>query len=226
MSLKEVLATLAEAPTLLQVAKEVRPKPLSHTDSIAARVEKTVARFGEHTAVIFEGQRCTWNELNALANRYAAALSTQGLQPGDAVSIVMENRIEFLASFIALNKLGAVAALINTNLTGAPLIHCIKITGSKMCLFGEERLDEIAQVKSDPDLACIDNWLFVTDDGTQECPGWARDLGKDANAEEDSNPSQSLKNTLADTALYIFTSGTTGMPKASVITNRLSLEPI
>ena len=100
-----------------------------------------------------KARRCTWRELNAHANRYAAALRALGLVRGDAVSLVMENRIEFLTTLIALNKLGVIAALINTNLTGRPLIHCINITGSRMCIFGEERLEAIAQVRSDPELA-------------------------------------------------------------------------
>lgn len=220
MSLRDVVATLAEASTLLQVAKEVKPRPLTTCDSFAARVESTTARFGQHKAVIFEGQTRTWSELNAHANRYAAALRTQGLVRGDTVSLIMENRIEFLATLIALNKLGVIAALINTNLTGRPLIHCIRITGSRMCIFGEERLEWIAQVRSDPELAGIESWLFVADTAQELCPGWSMNLEEKAAGADSTNPPQTGQNTLADIALYIYTSGTTGLPKASVISNR------
>ena len=218
MSLKDVLSTLAEVPTLLQVTKETKARPLTTRDCLAARVERTAARFPTHTAVIFEGQSLTWTELNAKANRCSSALRAQGLAAGDAVSLIMENRIEFLTSLIALNKLGAITALINTNLVGSPLIHCIKITKSKMCIFGEERLQEIADVKSDPGLECVKNWLFVKDAGKQLCPAWATNL--EEGAENNTNPAQTNQNTLADVALYMYTSGTTGLPKASVITNR------
>ena len=218
MSLKDVLSTLAEVPTLLQVTKETKARPLTTADCLAARVERTAARFPTHTAVIFEGQSLTWTELNAKANRCSSALHAQGLVAGDAVSLIMENRIEFLTSLIALNKLGAITALINTNLVGSPLIHCIKITKSKMCIFGEERLQEIADVKSDPGLECVKNWLFVIDAGKQLCPAWATNL--EEGAENNTNPAQTNQNTLADVALYMYTSGTTGLPKASVITNR------
>ena len=218
MSLKDVLSTLAEVPTLLQVTKETKARPLTTRDCLAARVERTAARFPTHTAVIFEGQSLTWTELNAKANRCSSALRAQGLVAGDTVSLIMENRIEFLTSLIALNKLGAITALINTNLVGSPLIHCIKITKSKMCIFGEERLQEIADVKSDPGLECVKNWLFVIDAGKQLCPAWATNL--EEGAENNTNPAQTNQNTLADVALYMYTSGTTGLPKASVITNR------
>lgn len=220
MSLREVVSTLSEASSLLQIAKEVRPRPLSTPDCFAARVEATTERFPNHNAVIFEGLTLTWRELNALANRYAAALGERGLVRGDAVSIIMENRIDFLATLIALNKLGVIAALINTNLTGKPLIHCIRITNSRMCIVGEECLDAIEQVRAEPDLAGLEEWLFVSDANELDCPAWAVDLGEEASGQSAANPPHTGQNTLADVALYIYTSGTTGLPKASVISNR------
>jgi citronellyl-CoA synthetase len=220
MSLRDIIATLAETPTLLQVAIAVKPRPPTTCDSIAARVESTTARFPQHKAVIFEGRTLTWSELNALSNQYAAVLNAQGLARGDAVSVVMENRIEFLGTLIALNKLGIIAALINTNLTGKPLLHCMKITRSKMCIFGAERMDVIDQARSNPELQGIGRWLFVADTGRESCPAWALDLGAAAADASSANPPDTGRSTLADIALYVYTSGTTGLPKASVITNR------
>lgn len=220
MSLRDVIATLTEVSTLLSVVKEVKPRPTSTSDCFAARVERTTARFPNRTAIIFEGQTRTWRELNAEANRYAAALRARGLSRGDAVSVVMENRIEFLSTLIALNKLGIIAALINTNLTGKPLIHCMKITNSRMCIFGAERMDTIDQIRGHSELQDIERWLFVADTGRETCPAWAINLGEEAADENSNNPPDTGRNTLADTALYIYTSGTTGLPKASVITNR------
>jgi citronellyl-CoA synthetase len=220
MGLRDVVATLAETSTLLQLAKEVKPRPLTSCDCLAARVERTSAQFPQHRAIIFEGRTLTWSELNNQANRFAAALQALGLVRGDAVSLVMENRIEFLTTLIALNKLGVIAALINTNLTGRPLMHCIKITQSRMCIVGEERLGSINEVRSDPELACIEKWLYVADAGRTSCPDWALNLATAAASEDTANPPQTSRNTLADIALYIYTSGTTGLPKASVISNR------
>ncbi|CAA0125503.1 Long-chain-fatty-acid--CoA ligase FadD17 [Halioglobus japonicus] len=220
MSLRDVVTTMAETSTLLQVVKEVKPRPSTTRDCFAARVERTTARFPNHTAVIFEGRSLTWQELNAQANRYAGALRTMGLVRGDTVSLIMENRIEFLAAIIAMNKLGIIAALINTNLTGKPLVHCMNITSSRLCIFGEEQLDAVAQVRTAPELKGIESWLFVSDTQTAACPDWAQDFDEEAAGKPSSNPPQTSQNTLADTALYIYTSGTTGLPKASVISNR------
>ncbi len=220
MRINEVAATLAEAKVLPGLARALKPRPLDTRDCFAARAEATAARYPQHTAIIFEGREISWSELNACANQYVGALRGIGLKRGQSVSVMLENRIEYVALLIALNKLGVAAALINTNLTGGPLVHCMGITDSVMCIFGEERLDAIADVRDDPALAAVKHYLFVPDAGEQGCPGWASDLAEEAADEDRRNPPDTGSNTLAETALYIFTSGTTGLPKASVLSNR------
>ena len=220
MRMTEVATTLAEARILPGLAREIKPRPLSTRDCFGARVEATAARYPLHTAVIFEGRELTWRELNEYANRYASALRGLGLMRGDTVSVMLENRVEYLAALIALNKLGAKAALLNTNLTGGPLIHCMSITDSSMCIFGEERLDAVNDVREDPALASVTTYLFVPDAGELACPLWAADLAEESADEDREDPPETGRMTLGDTALYIFTSGTTGMPKAAVLSNR------
>lgn len=220
MSMSDVASTLAEMPSLLKLAKELKPRPLSTRDCYAARVEETSRTYPDQTAIIFEGRKVSWAELNEQANRYAASFRALGLRRGDAAGLMMENRVEFLANIIALNKLGVTVALLNTNLTGAPLTHCISITNSKVCIFGEERLEAIDGIRGERDLAGIDNYIFVADSGRQSCPDWAANLDELSANESGSNPSETGDVTLGDTAMYIFTSGTTGLPKAAVLSNR------
>jgi citronellyl-CoA synthetase len=220
MRISDVASTLAQVPAVLKAARELKPRPLDTRDCLTARLEETVERFPERSAVVFEGRSLTWRELNAEANRLAHTLKALGLKRGDAVSVMMENRVEFLTALIALNKLGVAAALINTNLTGRPLTHCMSITGSRMCLFGEERLAAIDEVRTSPDLAGIGEYLFVPDAGEAACPDWARDVAEATRDARADNPPDTRQNTLGLTALYIFTSGTTGLPKAAVVSNR------
>ncbi len=111
-----------------------------------------------------------------------------GLVRGDAMSLMMENRVEFLTTIIALNKLGVTSALLNTNLTGKPLIHCMSITDCRMCIFGEERLAAINEVRLDPGLHGLQDFLFVPDSRSDSCPDWAVDLTQHAQAESTANP--------------------------------------
>lgn len=224
MSIKNITETLAQIPTIVAMAKAIKPRPASTVDSFSARVEALANKYPDRSAVVFEGRELNWKSLNALANQYAHALQGLGLRQGDCAALVMENRIEFLGTLIALNKLGVIAALINTNLRGKALIHCLEITDARFCLFGEERLDAIEEVRLDSGLNAVRTWIYVPDQGAIEGPNWATDLAEESEFESGSNPIQTLQNTVAENALYIFTSGTTGLPKAAVMSNRRFLQ--
>ena len=220
MGLRDVASTLVQVPALLALKKELKPRPYADKDCFARQVEANAVRFGERAAIVFEGRSITWAQFNALANRYANHLASQGVARGDVVSLVMENRIEFLAVTVALNKLGATAGFINTNLRGRPLIHCITVTESKKCVFGEELAPALAEVKSELPLAEGRDYLFVPDGGDVPAPNWAADLDAGSAAASADNPPTTVENSLGDTAMYLFTSGTTGLPKAAVLSNR------
>ena len=220
MGLRDVASTLVQVPALLALKKELKPRPYTDKDCFARQVETNAVRFGERTAIVFEGRSVTWAQFNALANRYANHLADQGVVRGDVVSVVMENRIEFLAVTVALNKLGATAGFINTNLRGRPLVHCITVTESKKCVFGEELAPALAEVKSELPLAEGRDYLFVPDGGEAAAPNWAADLDAESAAASADDPPTTAENALGDTAMYLFTSGTTGLPKAAVMSNR------
>ncbi len=219
MTLAEITATLSEVPVLLKLGLALRARPESYTDCIAARLERTAAKFPDRSAIVFEGREVNWGELNALSNRFVQAFKSSGLSRGDSVSLMMENRIEFVAVIFALNKMGITAGLMNTNLSGQPLAHCMAITQAKYCVFGEECKQAIEQVRltgSPPEIA---QYLFVPDSKDDECPDWASDMSPILVGDDVGNPPDTARNTHGDIALYVFTSGTTGLPKAALVSN-------
>lgn len=221
MGVVDFARTLAQVPTLLTLKKGMQPRPPETRDSMGAMLERTAAAFPDRPAVLFEGQQLTWREFNALANRYARVFKSQGLERGDAVSVFMENRIEFLAAILALNKLGVTAALINTNLRGRPLTHCAQITGSSKLVFGEELADAVGEVKEALSLREGEDFLWVPDPARPgSADNWAQDLGALAQQAGEDDPPETGEVILGDNACYIFTSGTTGLPKAAVLSHR------
>ncbi|MGB1139798.1 MAG: long-chain-acyl-CoA synthetase [Halioglobus sp.] len=220
MALREVVSTFAHLPTLLRVKKSLEPRPMDTPDSLAIRMEAIVERFGDRPAVIFEGTTLTWNQVNERSNRYAHALKGVGVSRGDTVSVIMENRTEFVCLLVALHKIGAIASLINTNLTGNSLVHCLSITGSKTCVYGEERLAAIDEVRGAAGENGMEHFLFVADLGQSSCPEWSDDLDVLAQDQSSANPAETGETTIGETALNIFTSGTTGLPKAAVVSHR------
>jgi citronellyl-CoA synthetase len=189
-------------------------------DSVGLRAEDIAARFGDRPAVLFEGKELTWGEMNALANRYAHTLSDMGVEHGDTISVMMENRPEFIAAMIGINKLGATPALINTNLREKPLTHCITVTESKKCLIGAELIDAVAEIRGELDLIAGNDYLVVPDAAAISTPDWAVDFETASHNASTDNPESTQKVKLGDICFYIFTSGTTGLPKAAVLSHR------
>ena len=220
MGIVDVVKTLTKVPTLLQLKKGMQPQPDDTIGSMAGWVEDNAANLPNNSAIVFEGQEVTWGEFNALANRYANYLKAQGVNRGDTVSVIMENRIEFLAVIIALNKLGAVGGLINNNLRGRPLTHCISVTESKKCIFGAEVADALTEVKGELSLTEGSDFFVVPDGDTTLDSNWAVDFSAATADADSSNPGDTQQNTIGETCLYIYTSGTTGLPKAAVLSNK------
>ncbi len=220
MGIVDVVSVLSEMPTLLKLKKGMVPRPASVADCFGARVEANALKFGQRSAIVFEGQEVTWSEFNALANQYANYLKSQGVQRGDTVSVIMENRIEFLALLVGVNKIGVTAGLINTNLTGKPLIHCITVTHSKKCIFGSEVSGALNEVKDELGLTEGEDYFEMPDGGLDTTSNWAKNLAEGAASASSENPEETSLITLGEVALYIFTSGTTGLPKAAVLSNR------
>ena len=79
--------------------------------TIATLIEGHAGRSPQHDAITFENERYTYAQLNANANRYARTLKAGGIEKGDVVGVLLDNRPETLFIVAALAKLGAAAAM-------------------------------------------------------------------------------------------------------------------
>ena len=204
------------------LAKALVTKPPADTDiaSFSLPVEDNAQRYPYEVALICEDETVTWQELNTRANRVAHTLKGQGLQKGECVSLFMQNRIEFVVQIVALSKLGVVASLINTNLTRQQLTHCISLTNSRKCIFGEELTDSLNEVRDSLALDDGADYLWVRDKGTDPAPNWAIELSSTDEQAQGDNLPETRQLEVGNTAFYLFTSGTTGLPKAAVVSHK------
>ena len=137
--------------------------------SFSLLVERNAHSYPHNPAILFEEKILSWKELNEQSNRVANYLKSSGISSGDCVSLFMQNRIEFVVNVVAICKLGAIAGLINTNLTKQPLIHCINLVNSKKCIFGTELSDALEEVlahlklKDRLDYLCVSCLLYTSD---------------------------------------------------------------
>jgi len=191
--------------------------------TVADRFEERAATAPERPFVFFEDRVITYGAFNALANRVAHVARATGLSSGDVAGLMMENRPEFLACWVGLAKLGVTIALINTHLRGQPLIRSIETTGARRLFVGSECMAALGGAATE----IAERWpIHVWGEGAPPPDGpspegsWPRGAVEiDAALAEasDVNPDASVRaGLIAEHDLFhIFTSGTTGLPKAA-----------
>jgi|TARA_R100000501_G_scaffold10060_1_gene19878 fatty-acyl-CoA synthase len=183
--------------------------------TVADRLEERAADSADTPFILFEDERISFSQANAMANRIARAMMDAGLQRGDVVALMMHNRPDFVLMWLGLAKAGIVTALINTSAAGSVLDHALRQVDARALIFGTELAGAIADLPEGDRLA----FLFEhteTGDKPAALPG-THDLNAliDAAADRDIDPASRSGIVMADPLYYIFTSGTTGLPKAA-----------
>ena len=162
-------------------------------------------------AFIFEGDEITWKEADEQTNKYAGFLKSQNINKGDCFAILMDNSPDFLMLLLASFRVGSLAALINTTVSGEGLKHVIGISDVKLITAGASHLETLSSALGDSDLKNIP--IFGMEDN-EKIPDQVEDIKKLSKQFSTFIPYQPI---MKDVAAYIFTSGTTGLPKAALV---------
>ncbi|MDA9371872.1 long-chain-acyl-CoA synthetase [Porticoccaceae bacterium] len=218
ISLREVLRVLVDFAKLVPVMAVKPPQPKVAV-SVASIFEATAARYADRNMIIFEQQELTWREFNELANRMARALMDGGVKRGDSIALIMENRVEMLAYTVAMQKLGVITAFVNPALSGTQLAHCLSTAKAVKCVVGEEVFANLDAIRVDIGLADEDI-LWIADQRTTAVPEGLENALSQLDGYACDNLADTCEILAGDMAFYIFTSGTTGLPKAAKISHR------
>ncbi len=187
--------------------------------SAARLLDERVAADPRGLAILYLDERYTWLDVDKRANQYASFFRGRGIGRGDVVALMMDNRPDYLFIVLGLNKLRAVSALINTNVTGAGLTHAINVAKPKAVLAGSEHTDSILEVL--PTLEGVHGRVWChADELNANVPEPFERIEALVTRERDMPITGVGTPDTAETMCYIYTSGTTGLPKAAIIANK------
>ncbi|MDX1497745.1 MAG: long-chain-acyl-CoA synthetase [Salinisphaeraceae bacterium] len=188
--------------------------------SIGALLEEQAEKNPRNIAIKYLDRQINYQEFNEQANRIAHYLAERGVGSGDAVAVLMENRPEVLFAVAGVVKLGAVASMINTSQRGDVLVHSLTLVKPKQIIVGAELVEALDEVSKELDEDVRENGrLYMAEEPGQKAPKSYVDLDAELAKQSTENPRTTGEVTLAQPAYYIFTSGTTGLPKASVMSH-------
>jgi fatty-acyl-CoA synthase len=213
------------APGVRETAQRDWLHALEATGPVAAQpsrllfhiIEDLAQTSPDAPALISATEQLTYAALAARANAYARWAIAQNIAKGETVCLMMPNRPEYMAIWLGLSSVGVVVALINTQLRGPSLAHCINAVAPAHVIaaveFSVELQSLAVDLESRPTI-----WSHGEDSAFARVDQAVAKLSGDT-----LSASERRAVTIADRALLIYTSGTTGLPKAANVSHRRAL---
>jgi fatty-acyl-CoA synthase len=198
----QVPGLLWDAPTIVRgVMTGFGARPTAKT-SIGKVFQERAARHADNVFIKFGDEAITYRDANETVNRYAAVLAAKGVGHGDVVGIMLRNSVDPVLLMLAAVKCGAISGMLNYNQRDEVLKHSLGLLSASVVVAATEFVEAITESGADTDgLVTLD------------------ELKQLAETAPTTNPATTSAVLAKDKAFYIFTSGTTGMPKASVMTH-------
>ncbi len=166
-------------------------------------LERAEGRFGDRDAVLAGDERWSFRALDGLANAFTHHLAAQGVRPGERVAVMTTNRVEFVAVVHAVSKLGAAAVLLSPAWRAAEVEHALGLTAPRHAVADGAAVGLLGERLGGDAVTDLDDAGTAANVGGQ---------GRD-------RPSLAAGRDIDDVIL-VFSSGTTGMPKAVRHTHR------
>jgi fatty-acyl-CoA synthase len=167
-------------------------------------IRRQAERIPDRPFLRFEDSTVSFGAYNQGVNRYVHLLRRAGVAAGEPIALMMENSPDFLMAQGAIAKTGAIGALINTSLRGASLRHVLTAGRARVVLADDACAPAVAELAGDAE-------RVVFGSGEQ-----CRDLRAALDEMPVTEPDIADIG-LGDVFLYVYTSGTTGYPKAAIV---------
>jgi len=188
--------------------------------SLQEFLRRAAAKSIEKPAIYYSGSVITYRELDALADRFGAALQALGVKKGDRVALYLPNLPQFVLAYYGALRVGAIVV------TGSPLYkerelaHILTDSGAKVLVCLDKLYSYVQSVRERTSV----NHVFTTSmsdyiPGSPASPGLPNAVNLRALLSEYSDPPRPVViNPRSDLALLQYTGGTTGVPKGAMLT--------
>src|SRR5216684_6331819 len=182
----------------------VAPAFCERPKSIWAMVSAAAAGNPDGEALVCGSKRMSWREVAQQSAKVAAGLRKLGLQSGDRIALLLGNRIEFVLALFGAAHLGAVTVLLSTRQQKPEIAYVLNDCGATLLIHEAALSDRVPDARDVPELTqrvAVDDssaspFADLLSDGPLPAPA---DIGEE------------------DTAMILYTSGTTGRPKGAML---------
>jgi len=212
------------------------PEKIDYEDICLPKIlERTANKFPNKMALLFEGYKVTYRELNEMVNRFASVLDSFGVKKGDSVAILLPNLIPCVVAYYAILKIGGITVMNNPLYSDRELNHQFNDSGSKILitidLLGNRMIDlrpktkikQIIYTSIGDYLPFPKNLLFPL---VAKKKNLAADVKSSANVYKWKNVlakgspnAPEVEVSFDDVAMYQYTGGTTGVSKGVMLTH-------
>ena len=186
-------------------------------------LRRAAAEGGDLPALTFFGCDVTFTELKRHADRLATALAASGIGKGDRIGIMLPNCPQYVIAAFAVLRLGAIVVNLNPAYAPPEIEHLVRDSGVRMLLTLDRLAASVAALRSKTALetVIVTSLTELTADGTppQDVPGTLRFADLIDPTREINLPRVSIDPD-HDIAVLQYTGGTTGVPKAAMLTHR------
>lgn len=158
----------------------------------------------------------SWEDFGSLSGKLATYLLENGVNKGDTVVHLMMNSLEWLPAYFGILKTGALAVPVNFRFMAETIRNCINLVEAKAVIFDETFIERVNQIKEGIENK---NTIFIFTGPRDQMPEYCLHLQDIFNGVEDRARIDAIKLSYTDDAAMYFTSGTTGDPKAVLLTH-------